>query len=67
MKESLEESAARHEAHKPQKCLLERVEVRTGEESESNVLQVRADLKVDPSIKTHEEMTLNFTVLSDAV
>lgn len=42
MKESLEESAARHEAHKPQKCLLERVEVRTGEESESNVLQVRA-------------------------
>uniref|UniRef100_A0A9J8CHH9 Ran-binding protein 3-like n=2 Tax=Cyprinus carpio TaxID=7962 RepID=A0A9J8CHH9_CYPCA len=44
MKESLEESAARHEAHKPQKCLLERVEVRTGEESESNVLQMQCKL-----------------------
>ncbi|XP_058647088.1 ran-binding protein 3a [Onychostoma macrolepis] len=46
MKESLEESAARHEAHKPQKCLLERVEVRTGEESESNVLQMQCKLFV---------------------
>ncbi|XP_073681653.1 ran-binding protein 3a [Garra rufa] len=45
-KESLEESAARHEAHKPQKCLLERVEVRTGEESESNVLQMQCKLFV---------------------
>lgn len=43
-KDSLEESAARHEAHKSQKCLLERVEVKTGEESESNVLQVKAAL-----------------------
>ncbi|KAG1928530.1 ran-binding protein 3a [Pimephales promelas] len=46
MKESLEESAARHEAHKSQKCLLERVEVRTGEESESNVLQMQCKLFV---------------------
>ncbi|XP_016417671.1 ran-binding protein 3-like [Sinocyclocheilus rhinocerous] len=46
MKESLEESAARHEAHKPQKCLLEQVEVRTGEESESNVLQMQCKLFV---------------------
>ncbi|XP_059385126.1 ran-binding protein 3-like [Carassius carassius] len=46
MKESLEESAARHEAHKAQKCLLERVEVRTGEESESNVLQMQCKLFV---------------------
>ncbi|XP_050978738.1 ran-binding protein 3a isoform X1 [Labeo rohita] len=45
-KESLEESAARHEAHKPQKCLLERVEVRTGEETESNVLQMQCKLFV---------------------
>ncbi len=48
MKESLEESAARHEAHKTQKCLLEQVEVRTGEESESNVLQVTAAHTSDP-------------------
>ncbi|KAK9966265.1 hypothetical protein ABG768_003387 [Culter alburnus] len=46
LKESLEESAARHEAHKSQKCLLERVEVRTGEESESNVLQMQCKLFV---------------------
>ncbi|XP_052425004.1 ran-binding protein 3a isoform X2 [Carassius gibelio] len=46
MKESLEESAARHEAHKPHKCLLEQVEVRTGEESESNVLQMQCKLFV---------------------
>ncbi|XP_065097933.1 ran-binding protein 3a [Paramisgurnus dabryanus] len=45
-KDSLEESAARHEAHKPQKCLLERVEVKTGEESESNVLQMQCKLFV---------------------
>ncbi|XP_057217991.1 ran-binding protein 3a [Triplophysa rosa] len=45
-KESLEESAARHEAHKPQKCLLERVQVQTGEESESNVLQMQCKLFV---------------------
>ncbi|XP_051527990.1 ran-binding protein 3-like isoform X1 [Myxocyprinus asiaticus] len=45
-KESLEESAARHEAHKTQKCLLEQVEVRTGEESESNVLQMQCKLFV---------------------
>ncbi|XP_051967911.1 ran-binding protein 3-like isoform X2 [Xyrauchen texanus] len=45
-KESLEESAARHEAHKTQKCLLERVEVKTGEESESNVLQMQCKLFV---------------------
>ncbi|XP_055039612.2 ran-binding protein 3a isoform X2 [Misgurnus anguillicaudatus] len=45
-KDSLEESAARHEAHKTQKCLLERVEVKTGEESESNVLQMQCKLFV---------------------
>lgn len=61
MKESLEESAARHEAHKPHKCLLEQVEVRTGEESESNVLQVRAAHTSDPyrpASETHEKMML---------
>ncbi|XP_059394377.1 ran-binding protein 3a isoform X3 [Carassius carassius] len=46
VEESLEESAARHEAHKPHKCLLEQVEVRTGEESESNVLQMQCKLFV---------------------
>ncbi|XP_051958012.1 ran-binding protein 3a [Xyrauchen texanus] len=45
-KESLEESAARHEAHKTQKCILKQVEVRTGEESESNVLQMQCKLFV---------------------
>lgn len=38
--ESLEESAAAYTKATAKKCLLEKVEVRTGEESESNVLQV---------------------------
>lgn len=39
--ESLEESAAAYTKATAKKCILEKVEVRTGEESESNVLQVR--------------------------
>lgn len=38
--ESLEESAAAYTKATAKRCLLEKVEVRTGEESESNVLQV---------------------------
>lgn len=38
--ESLEESAAAYTKATAKKCILEKVEVRTGEESESNVLQV---------------------------
>ncbi len=39
--ESLEESAAAYTKATAKKCILEKVEVRTGEEAESNVLQVR--------------------------
>lgn len=38
--ESLEESAAAYTKATAKKCILEKVEVKTGEESESNVLQV---------------------------
>uniref|UniRef100_A0A674C0B7 Ran-binding protein 3-like n=1 Tax=Salmo trutta TaxID=8032 RepID=A0A674C0B7_SALTR len=44
--ESLEESAAAYTKATAKKCLLEKVEVRTGEESESNVLQVQCKLFV---------------------
>lgn len=40
--ESLAESAAAYTKATARKCLLEKVEVITGEEAESNVLQVRA-------------------------
>lgn len=39
--ESLAESAAAYTKATARKCLLEKVEVITGEEAESNVLQVR--------------------------
>lgn len=39
--ESLEESAAAYTKATAKKCILEKVDVKTGEESESNVLQVR--------------------------
>ncbi|XP_066503274.1 ran-binding protein 3a [Hoplias malabaricus] len=42
--ESLEESAAAYTKATAKKCLLEKVEVRTGEESESNVLQIQCKL-----------------------
>lgn len=38
--ESLVQSAAAYTKATAKRCLLEKVEVRTGEESESNVLQV---------------------------
>lgn len=38
--ESLEESAAAYTKATAKKCILEKVDVKTGEESESNVLQV---------------------------
>ncbi|CDQ57879.1 unnamed protein product [Oncorhynchus mykiss] len=43
---SLEESAAAYTKATAKRCLLEKVEVRTGEESESNVLQVQCKLFV---------------------
>ncbi|XP_062844005.1 ran-binding protein 3b isoform X2 [Trichomycterus rosablanca] len=44
--ESLEESAAAYTKATAKKCILEKVEVRTGEESESNVLQMQCKLFV---------------------
>ncbi|XP_041698417.1 ran-binding protein 3 isoform X2 [Coregonus clupeaformis] len=44
--ESLEESAAAYTKATAKKCILEKVDVRTGEESESNVLQVQCKLFV---------------------
>uniref|UniRef100_A0A8C7NF29 Ran-binding protein 3 n=1 Tax=Oncorhynchus mykiss TaxID=8022 RepID=A0A8C7NF29_ONCMY len=44
--ESLEESAAAYTKATAKKCILEKVDVKTGEESESNVLQVQCKLFV---------------------
>ncbi|XP_051990217.1 ran-binding protein 3b isoform X1 [Xyrauchen texanus] len=44
--ESLEESAAAYTKATAKKCILEKVEVRTGEEAESNVLQMQSKLFV---------------------
>ncbi|XP_063057232.1 ran-binding protein 3a isoform X2 [Engraulis encrasicolus] len=44
--ESLEQSAAAYTKATAKRCLLEKVEVRTGEEAESNVLQVQGKLFV---------------------
>ncbi|XP_061776849.1 ran-binding protein 3b isoform X2 [Nerophis ophidion] len=44
--ESLEESAAAYTKATAKKCILEEVEVKTGEESESNVLQMQCKLYV---------------------
>lgn len=44
MSESLEESAAAYTKATAKKCILEKVDVKTGEESESNVLQVEINL-----------------------
>ncbi|XP_061834803.1 ran-binding protein 3b isoform X1 [Nerophis lumbriciformis] len=44
--ESLEESAAAYTKATAKKCVLEEVEVKTGEESESNVLQMQCKLYV---------------------
>ncbi|XP_026169900.1 ran-binding protein 3b isoform X2 [Mastacembelus armatus] len=46
MSESLEESAAAYTKATAKKCILEKVEVKTGEESESNVLQMQCKLYV---------------------
>uniref|UniRef100_A0A3B4X6B3 Ran-binding protein 3 n=1 Tax=Seriola lalandi dorsalis TaxID=1841481 RepID=A0A3B4X6B3_SERLL len=45
-KESLEESAAAYTKATAKKCILEKVDVKTGEESESNVLQMQCKLYV---------------------
>uniref|UniRef100_A0A667Z5R8 Ran-binding protein 3 n=1 Tax=Myripristis murdjan TaxID=586833 RepID=A0A667Z5R8_9TELE len=45
-KESLEESAAAYTKATAKKCILEKVDVKTGEESESNVLQIQCKLFV---------------------
>lgn len=45
--ESLEESAAAYTKATAKKCILEKVEVRTGEEAESNVLQVNRYFRFD--------------------
>lgn len=47
MTESLEESAAAYTKATAKKCILEKVEVRTGEEAESNVLQVNCHFRFD--------------------
>nr|XP_046264829.1 ran-binding protein 3b isoform X3 [Scatophagus argus] len=44
--ESLEESAAAYTKATAKKCILEKVDVKTGEESESNVLQMQCKLYV---------------------
>ncbi|XP_063074616.1 ran-binding protein 3b isoform X2 [Engraulis encrasicolus] len=44
--ESLEESAAAYTKATAKRCILEKVEVRTGEEAESNVLQMQCKLFV---------------------
>ncbi|XP_056148941.1 ran-binding protein 3b isoform X3 [Lampris incognitus] len=44
--ESLEESAAAYTKATAKKCILEKVDVKTGEESESNVLQIQCKLFV---------------------
>ncbi|XP_034038928.1 ran-binding protein 3b isoform X2 [Thalassophryne amazonica] len=44
--ESLEESAAAYTKATAKKCILEKVDVKTGEESESNVLQMQCKLFV---------------------
>ncbi|XP_063742378.1 ran-binding protein 3b isoform X6 [Eleginops maclovinus] len=44
--ESLEESAAAYTKATAKKCVLEKVDVKTGEESESNVLQMQCKLYV---------------------
>ncbi|XP_059914573.1 ran-binding protein 3b isoform X2 [Gadus macrocephalus] len=45
-KESLEESAAAYTKATAKKCILEKVDVKTGEEAESNVLQIQCKLFV---------------------
>ena len=49
--ESLAESAAAYTKATARKCLLEKVEVITGEEAESNVLQVRRARPWGPSVR----------------
>lgn len=62
--ESLEESAAAYTKATAKKCILEKVDVKTGEESESNVLQVQGRIS---SLNTCSEETwlkaLRFLVL----
>lgn len=54
MSESLEESAAAYTKATAKKCILEKVNVKTGEESESNVLQVDDTLSVSVThTRTH--------------
>ncbi|XP_041085701.1 ran-binding protein 3-like isoform X1 [Polyodon spathula] len=64
--ESLEESAAAYTKATAKKCLLEKVEVITGEEAESNVLQIQCKLFVfDKSTQTWVERGRGLLRLND--
>uniref|UniRef100_A0AAZ3S2M8 Ran-binding protein 3-like n=1 Tax=Oncorhynchus tshawytscha TaxID=74940 RepID=A0AAZ3S2M8_ONCTS len=65
-KESLEESAAAYTKATAKKCILEKVDVKTGEESESNVLQVQCKLFVfDKTVQTWIERGRGLLRLND--
>lgn len=51
--ESLEESAAAYTKATAKKCILEKVNVKTGEEAESNVLQVDDTLPAVKHAQSH--------------
>ena len=61
--ESLAESAAAYTKATARKCLLEKVEVITGEEAESNVLQVSAHLLVVPGARATRSVSRQITDL----
>ncbi|XP_055740163.1 ran-binding protein 3-like isoform X1 [Salvelinus fontinalis] len=64
--ESLEESAAAYTKATAKKCILEKVDVKTGEESESNVLQVQCKLFVfDKTAQTWIERGRGLLRLND--
>uniref|UniRef100_A0A8C8J499 RanBD1 domain-containing protein n=1 Tax=Oncorhynchus tshawytscha TaxID=74940 RepID=A0A8C8J499_ONCTS len=64
--ESLEESAAAYTKATAKKCILEKVDVKTGEESESNVLQVQCKLFVfDKTVQTWIERGRGLLRLND--
>lgn len=60
MSESLEESAAAYTKATAKKCILEKVDVKTGEESESNVLQVEGRLTLNMRIREMWQKAMKF-------
>lgn len=61
MSESLAESAAAYTKATAKKCILEKVDVKTGEESESNVLQVKR--RDGPCTFNRVESDVNFSLV----